>query len=162
MRKLAAASCASIDFLCVKGCVDCTQETWSEAVRTIGSITGKDGYHGISLTLMQTPGISSLMPLEGVTGLLHGGLLISAMDGLADLQGLENIKEVGSDHSFDSVTIYRNSNLRSVMALNKTSFGPLSMSGNSEALCDVPVHWPEKDKHKFRLRSVKCSSGQEL
>jgi hypothetical protein len=158
MRKLTAAGCTSIDFLCVN-CADCTQQTWTAAVSKISRITGKDSYRGFSLTLLQTPGITSLGPLEGITGLLSGGVLISGMGGLIDLEGLHNIKGVGSDSSAGSVTLYNNKRLLNVMALGQVSFAlsQLVMTGNSEALCKVPNHWPEKDKHRFPTRSKLCS-----
>jgi hypothetical protein len=88
------SKCTSIDYLCIFGCGDCTQDDW--CALQLRSITGKMPVYGSSLALYNSPHITSMCGIGSVKGALLGGLFVGHMGGLVSMEGAEGITSVGT------------------------------------------------------------------
>ena len=144
-------SCKSIDYFCLEECGDCQQTTLDRL--QLVSIMGRDPMHGHSLVLQGASNITSIDPLEAITGIIVGGILIARMSKLATLDGLGGLTQIGADASDIMITIDANPVLRSTLALaNPSLTHSISISNNAALEC-APDHWPLTDRNFRRIRA---------
>jgi serine/threonine protein kinase len=172
LKRLADAKCELVNFVCLHDCAECTQTMFDAAFENLHTIngfnvpfnedTGEFG-SGWSISLHNSPGITSLKPFHRLDSLM-GGMGIRQMDELTDLDGLENIQNVTTlidnhifpanavifpfNHGSPSIEILDNNKLRSAMAAQATTFSgdsTLTVQYNP-ALCDLPQHWKVSDR----------------
>lgn len=150
--------CSSIEYFHVGSCKDCTQEQIDDCA--LESVTEKDPYYGLSVSLWSTPAITSLQGFSKLTGDLPGGVAVMDMSGLTSLDGLGGITSIGQDADGESVVLWSNPKLQSATALEHAGFdeGTLYANNNPHLACVVSA-WPATDKENRPIwNGTKCNA----
>jgi hypothetical protein len=123
-----------------------TQRQWSK-LNTLKEITSVEP-RGNALWIASCPEITSLENLASLET-VNGGLVIADMPGLTNLMGLHNIKDLKPAMDNAKITLTRNDNLVSALALDKAtenlSSKEIFTGGSNDELKCVPKHWPATD-----------------
>jgi hypothetical protein len=119
----------------------------------ITEIRGKDPALGLSLHLSSSPRIASLTTFSKLAGALLGGLVITNMENLTALDGLEGITSIGTDASKTMIVLDSNPVLRSTLALAApVLLHNISIVNNPKLACS-PDTWPFADKEGRRIQA---------